>query len=116
MNIYELEKKATPGPLVVAEPCPSFRDSISIQITAPCSTNDQNKRHVACLIRDTESEAINDAALLAHCRNHFMEALEALKDEHYQWYTETEQRYGSHDESTCAVCLLIDKLETVEAP
>lgn len=60
MTIYDLEKQATPGPLEVV--CCTGGDGVRL------------REGLLCFDRDSP-----DAKLLIHCRNHFMEALEALK-------------------------------------
>ena len=74
MNIYELEKKATPGPLMWSR-AGSFGRVSRWDIQRDTQT-------VACVysITGLESDPRKaDAQLLAHCRNNFMKALEALK-------------------------------------
>ena len=95
MNIYKLEKKATPGPVSVTENDVYFK------------VFHQEPAYCRC--------ANADAKLLAHCRNHFMEALEALKEQH-EYYTDLLYSSGSGNHSThlCGVCDLIKKLETIE--
>lgn len=60
MNIYELEKKATPG---------------SIHVDDGYISNDDG----AMVAQGPDANGF-DLALLVHSRNHFMEALEALKE------------------------------------
>lgn len=65
MNIYELEKQATPGPLMHrGEGTLAFDDGHCRIIYHRASTKKQDAA---------------TAALLAHCRNNFMRALEALQ-------------------------------------
>ena len=84
MNIYELEKLANPTPWEATTPNAVHESRVYV----PC------KRVVTQLINK------HDAKLLAHCRNHFIEALEALK--------EYEETFG-------CLCMkeLITKLETL---
>ena len=95
-TIYELEKQATPGPWVVAEESPTSGTSVWGGPDGDCVGG--------C---DKWPE---NMMLAAHCRNHFMEALEALKEK-------------GHDEGCmatiggrcgCGFNKLIKKLETVE--
>lgn len=71
MNIYELEKKATPGPwfgtqsTVLGKTAPEV-----VRETHICSTDENWLPHA-------EQDA--NGALIRHCRNHFMRVLEALK-------------------------------------
>ena len=99
-TIYELEKQATPGPFARAdfEDYPGDPHSV-------CRMAEPDRR-IAELV--TENEA--DDLLWVHCRNRFMEALEALKEK-------------GHDEGCmatiggrceCGFNKLIKKLETVE--
>ena len=70
MNIYELEKQATPGPLQ-SWTCESTDDS-----TIGLTPANPPQEWCAYVEGYRHKEA---AALLAHCRNNFMKALEALK-------------------------------------
>ena len=65
-TIYELEKQATPGPWVVAEESPTSGTSVWGGPNGDCVGG--------C---DKWPE---NMMLAAHCRNHFMEALEVLKE------------------------------------
>ena len=80
MNIYELEKQATPGPLTnsgctILAPTGwvSDRDPwvLGASETFHMASTDENHRG------HDEQEA--NAKLFVHCRNNFMQALEALK-------------------------------------
>ena len=68
MNIYELEKKATPGPCKVGK----YEPDPHLQVLTRGWM--QGGRCIVDFINP------DDAVLFAHCRNHFMEALEALKE------------------------------------
>jgi len=70
VNIYELEKQATPGPLQ-SWTCESTDDS-----TIGLTPANPPQEWCAYVEGYRHKEA---AALLAHCRNNFMKALEALK-------------------------------------
>ena len=98
MNIYELEKRATPGPLYVAD------DDAWVLTSQHPDGGD-----IAHSYGNKE-----DVILLAHCRNHFLEALEALKEEHEACVCEDEIHGGVHQPSVCPTCKVIAKLETVE--
>ena len=105
MNIYELEKKATPGPWRVDK-----RFSIR---GAPM----KGQRHVGVTSIGPQMEA--NAALLKHCRNHFGEALEALKEQNrkLKMYAQNKKPAGSiewHVAQVQAGQRLIAKLEEVE--
>lgn len=91
MNIYDLEKQATPGPLEIVR----FTDRLD---------DVRLREGILCFDRGSP-----DAKLLIHCRNHFMEALAALKEEH-------ENHNDHHDAGCggtrlCPVCKLLVKLE-----
>lgn len=103
MNYYELEKKATPGPL-------EFRRTLqgcALHPRGGCSPTgrlwywwEENHRsadpnHEAN--RQTEADMRFDA----HCRNNFGKALEALKTHECQW-------------QPCSTCKLIAELEEVQ--
>jgi hypothetical protein len=74
MNIYELEKQATRGPWsvnkhtvdsVLGYPAECHMGTRSVSVGGGCNIPIAERRP--------------NARLIAHCRNHFMEALEALK-------------------------------------
>jgi len=99
MTIYELKKQATPGPLV------------AIEDMVYCLTPDDPTRGHCPLAQIlpvwAQGTPNASAAMLAHCRNHFMEALAALKEEHYSFM-------ANHPRERCKMCKLIAKLEEVE--
>ena len=70
MNVYELEKQATPEPWPLMENA-ADSDMAAFVITDGMVRLMADPRH--------PSEARANAKLLAHCRNNFMRALEALK-------------------------------------
>jgi len=70
MNIYELEKKATPGPFTAS-------DASFAGVKQDCVTPDG---HRCALFREFGNANVANALLWGHCRNHFMRALEALKE------------------------------------
>jgi hypothetical protein len=72
MNVYDLEKKATPAPWVVLPG--SNQKEIG---TLGEGTVLVSKHHPPW--EDCEPRCIANSALAAHCRNNFMKALEALK-------------------------------------
>ena len=81
VDIYELEKQATPGPLVVGQKRDTYYTvhgcGATIGHFESLVDRDQVSEHS---FRTKVEEARANAALLAHCRNHFMEALQLLKD------------------------------------
>jgi hypothetical protein len=121
-TIYELNEKATPGPY-------SYRYQSAAAARAEAKAEGYNSDgggstgHILCgkgdgfgpnvmahmaINRDVRLDAQRhaDTALLAHCRNHFLEALEAL----VSIADESERAYlGGYDMKA-----LIKKLETVE--
>lgn len=89
MNIYDLEKQVTPTPWVVSKEGDAYLLG-DVFVAGNISVG-------SCL------EHAN-ARLVVHFRNHFMEALECLKEQH-----------RSHtDPELCPVCKLIAKLEEVK--
>lgn len=73
MNIYELEKRATPGPWFGTQSSVLGRTAPEVtRETHICSTDENWLPH---------SEQDANGALIRHCRNNFMKALEALKNE-----------------------------------
>ena len=94
MNIYELEKRATPGPCRVEH---TYDDGVSgsaIIIGQKCWQR-----------FNTPHELDLDARLIAHCRNNCLRALWALKVEH---------EYECTGEPDCGGCRLIKELEEVK--
>lgn len=83
MNIYELEKAATPGPLLAIHgkgTCLHEGNLDSLQWKAGMDGDEEVWETVAELWPTTRrSQAKADAKLLAHCRNNFLKALGALK-------------------------------------
>ena len=82
MNIYELEKQATPGPLVV-KGIADRRMSTDATLVA-FTPKHNNPRYVARVygegvMSNLCAERDANAKLLAHCRNNFVRAVEALK-------------------------------------
>lgn len=71
MNIYELEKKATPGPFVRAD-CSAH--NLPMDAIAPDGAR-------VAMFREHGTSNYHNAALWVHCRNNFMKALEALKED-----------------------------------
>ena len=72
MNIYELEKQATPGPYI------AVAHEVMAELNGKCRTL------AFCYDDDPsgttlDTEADTTAKLLTHCRNHFMRALKELK-------------------------------------
>ena len=101
MNVYELEKKATPGPLHMKRLSSDEEGCVDEGITLHGADGGM----VAHTYGNPE-----EFLLLAHCRNHFIEALEALKNAPTQWN-------DKHDELVVSKAYLNDliaKLETVE--
>lgn len=101
MKIYDLDKQATPGPLVVFD-----RPGIGLTI----GWREGDKEGPTCTMRWTDglNQRVEDckkadAALLAHCRNNFIRALEALKS-----------RNDDCDCGECHWCKLIAELEEVK--
>lgn len=90
MMIYDLEKRATPGPLEIV--CCTGGDGVRL------------REGMLCFDRDSP-----DAKLLAHCRNNFMEALEMLH--RVVFVAEAD---GTMYLLPCGIEALIAKLEDVE--
>ena len=100
-TIYELEKQATPGPLEVSHDVDFW-----IHLLGPGGK-------LAATIPDNDSDMQANAAMLKHCRNHFLEALQALNSAH----TILESEYPISDDrhpDRWGLTALIQKLETVE--
>ena len=128
MNVYELEKKATPGPWVV-QGGQDKRTSVDVTLTARTPVY-RNPRYVGRIygqgaLTNDCSERDSNAALIAHCRNHFIEALEALKKAkdviRLTGVCDCRHAYYPEDDVECTSCAivrelrdLINKLETVE--
>jgi len=74
VNIYELEKQATPGPW---SRCPHTIDGVLGYPTGDPMGSRTVSIGSCCNIPITQRS--ENAALIAHCRNNFMKALEALK-------------------------------------
>lgn len=74
MNIYELEGQATPGPW---SQCPHTIDSVLGYPTG----DHMGSRTVSCgsCCNIPITQRSENAALIVHCRNNFMRALETLK-------------------------------------
>jgi hypothetical protein len=68
VNVYELEKRATPGPLIVTNDCCGY--------SALAMTEQGESVFGGCGKRGDA-----DVRLAAHCRNNFLKALEALKQQ-----------------------------------
>ena len=102
MTIYELEQQATPGPFACD------KDTAG----SPVLRSAGSSRIIVRMIEaprkgDVERDA--NGFLFAHCRNHFMKALEALKAEH-QKVKEMDGCEGRE----CATCDTIAELEEVK--
>ena len=69
MNVYELEKQATSGPLIVSNDCCGY--------SALAMTEMGENVFGGC---GDKGDA--NVRFAAHCRNNFMHALEALKEIH----------------------------------
>ncbi len=111
-NIYELCEKATPGPLVpIHGKGTCFHDGNldSVQIFTKCGEETFAETVAEIWPSSDPQQSKADAALLAHCRNRFMEALEALRQEF-------EHRCRDNDDQTRidALDALLSKLENVE--
>ena len=82
-TIYELEKQATPGPWIPIHgkgTCFHGGNEDSVQSMTLAGDGEEIWETVAELWPTApKGTATCDAKLIAHCRNHFMEALEALK-------------------------------------
>ena len=83
MNLYELEKKATPGPCKVGK----YEPDPELQVLTRGWM--QGGRCIVDFINP------DDAAMFAHCRNHFMEALEMLKADCARINGQEQQRYAA---------------------
>ena len=127
MNVYELEKQATQGPF-------GYRYDSAAQARADHPGTDGGGSSgfiyagesswplgrdwiaVMAINRDPKKDKQREAdtALLAHCRNNFMKALEALKEEHDGHATLIGYHSGAvHYKEDCETCKLIKELETI---
>ena len=83
MNIYELEKQATPGPYYYDTGLPGIGTVGAFIDTGVIDDNGNPIKRpvtVVCTLGACGGDnPAEDLRYLAHCRNHFMEALEALK-------------------------------------
>lgn len=97
MNIYELEKEATPGPWKVA---------------AGFTLETRQHRYIAQFdASESPHLAREDVILAAYCRNNFMRVLKALKEEH-EYHMEHDEHAEIHGTAaTCPTCKLIVELE-----
>ena len=106
-TIYELMEQATPGP---------FEAVIHLGRAQVIRGGDGGWIAEFEHVPDFDKSAAN-AALLAHCRNHFLEALEALKQQHEEVIDSLADEGFAHpglkQPRRCTVCDLIKKLETV---
>ena len=100
MNIYELEKQATLGEYKVD----LYGEQLYID-----NAEDPGDEPVWMLDAVTASK--DEMLLLAHCRNNFMKALEALKEEHAALLAENDVE---HLIGECQTCKLIKELEEVQ--
>jgi hypothetical protein len=108
MNIFDLDKLATPRPLRVLT---EYGNRVAgkdghLMCICECSSVDEPDR--------IKREA--DAKLVAHCRNNYLKALGALKAEHAITVSFEADRASStpHCPEICHVCELIKELETVQ--
>lgn len=102
MNIYDLEKQATPRPW----------GHVSGVVTCADDGEHIGSFHTNTLINSTPSRhRMNgpaSAILAAHCRNHFMEALEVLKHD-------VDPRWADHSDE-CEANPTDEELETSTEP
>ena len=73
MNIYELEKQATPGRLTVDHDAGWW-----LYLDQEDSANPRGQRVIATF-HDNRDEQVALVMLLAHCRNNFLKALAELR-------------------------------------
>ncbi len=113
MNVYELEKLATPGPYVINK-WPDGSVVLEGRWFPVGQVFARKAGEGASTWKAKNPEAT--ANLLAHCRNNFMKALEALKTEHDTSVAyESNGLYSSpHCPEICDVCQLIKELEEVK--
>ena len=120
MNIYELEKKATPGPWTTIHgkgTCFHEGNQDSVQKINPETEESEEEASTIAEFWPTAPSSIakRDAMLTAHCRNNFLRALEALKEEHRVsvGYEDARLNASPHCPEICDVCKLIKELETI---
>jgi hypothetical protein len=81
MTVYDLDKKATPGPYSVCAPTDINNRGIDVAFTR-CWIDDDAGRMEKTVIHAQIGSGSGDreatAALLAHCRNNYFKALKAL--------------------------------------
>ena len=80
MNIYEIEKRATPGPWMASEGW-NIGERLDHDVVTTCEEG--GGEVVAEVLKDPCSHQLAsmiNAKLIAHCRNNFLRALEALKN------------------------------------
>jgi hypothetical protein len=108
MNIHELEKLATPGPLKLSTliAAPQYNTAVYAWINSPDSNGYGGVKSSVAAVYTERGPA--DAALLVHCRNKFMKALEALKEVNDPDMTSHEWKHW-----LAALPALIKELETV---
>jgi hypothetical protein len=92
MNIYDLDSEAQPAPWTVDDSTPPSWAMHHYLLDGGCYT----KQEMA------------NALMSAHCRNNFLKALAALKEEHRK------VREMDGCGRGCEVCRLINELETVQ--
>jgi hypothetical protein len=82
MTVYDLDKKATPGPYSVCAPTDINNRGIDVAFTR-CWIDDDAGRMEKTVIHAQIGSGSGDreatAALLAHIRNNYLKALDALK-------------------------------------
>ena len=107
-TIYELEKQVAPRPWVPVNP-DDYPGEDEGGIT-------QKGREDYCIARAYDGDVQLTATFIMHCRNHFMEALEALKHAHTSLRTFTwSPHWTTSDDDTLAMIeKTIDEMETVE--
>ena len=99
-SIYELDKTRTPGPLTTALGVLVAGDGTRFPLSDPTRPY-------------TTTQEQDNAVYLAHCANHFMEALAKLEE----MQTRVDDLLGKDGEPLNAGLYdLIKKLETVEVP
>jgi len=85
MNIYELEKQATPGPYFYAKHLPGIQTTGVMEDTGLDDDSGNPIRAPLTVVNTTGAcggdNPCEDMRYMTHCRNHFMKALEALKNE-----------------------------------
>jgi hypothetical protein len=109
MNVYELEKQATPGRLTVDHDAGWW-----LYLDQEDSANPRGQRVIA-VFPDNSEEQVALVLLLAHCRNNFMKALEALRAVHSAIMFDEEARDRIDEEmNTPGLRELIEELEEVK--